>query len=60
MVFVDMVFVDMVFGVTMCSGWSAALEALTAFVGYYVVPSLTLENEGILLHPILGYLSGYS
>lgn len=55
-----MVFVDMVFGVTMCSGWSAALEALTAFVGYYVVPSLTLENEGILLHPILGYLSGYS
>ncbi|XP_057828164.2 protein SWEETIE isoform X1 [Cryptomeria japonica] len=39
-------------------GWSAAVEALTAFVKYYVVPNRTSKNEGILLQPVLGYLDG--
>ncbi|KAH9310193.1 hypothetical protein KI387_038104, partial [Taxus chinensis] len=39
-------------------GWSAAVEALTAFVKYYVVPNRSSKNEGILLQPVLGYLNG--
>lgn len=39
-------------------GWSAAVEALTAFVKCYVIPNMTSKNEGILLQPVLGYLSG--
>ncbi|KAJ7552272.1 hypothetical protein O6H91_06G048200 [Diphasiastrum complanatum] len=40
------------------SGWSAAMEALTAFIEYYVNPNSSVKNEGILVQPILGYLSG--
>lgn len=39
-------------------GWSAAVEALTAFVKCYVIPNMTSKIEGILLQPVLGYLSG--
>ena len=40
-------------------GWTAAAEALAAFVRSYVVPSSTLNDKEILLQPIVGYLSGY-
>eukprot|EP00250_Pteridium_aquilinum_P004108 c14345_g1_i1 orf=134-6829(+) len=39
-------------------GWTAAVEALTAFVKSYVVPNLSTNKEGILLQPVLGYLNG--
>lgn len=39
-------------------GWTAAVEALTAFVTSYVVPNLSTKKEGILLQPVLGYLNG--
>jgi len=42
-----------------CSGWTAAMEALTAFVKSYVVPNLMQSDGAILLQPILGYLTGY-
>jgi hypothetical protein len=41
------------------SGWTAAMEALTAFVKSYVVPNLMQSDGAILLQPILGYLTGY-
>lgn len=44
-------------GAAIC-GWSAAVEALTAFIKSYVVPNLSSEKEGILLQPVLGYLNG--
>ncbi|KAH9566013.1 hypothetical protein CY35_04G109200 [Sphagnum magellanicum] len=40
------------------SGWTAAMEALTAFVKSYVVPNLMQSDGAILLQPILGYLTG--
>ncbi|KAL2632357.1 hypothetical protein R1flu_017043 [Riccia fluitans] len=40
------------------SGWSAAVEALTAFIKRFVVPNISATEEGILLQPIMGYLSG--
>ncbi|KAI5062512.1 hypothetical protein GOP47_0023051 [Adiantum capillus-veneris] len=44
-------------GAEIC-GWTVAVEALTAFIKSYVVPNLSTRKEGILLQPILGYLSG--
>jgi hypothetical protein len=41
------------------SGWSAAVEALTAFVKSYVVPNFSSKEEGIILQPVLGYLNVY-
>ncbi|BBN09583.1 HEAT repeat-containing protein 5 [Marchantia polymorpha subsp. ruderalis] len=40
------------------SGWSAAVEALAAFVKSFVFPNMSVTEEGILLQPIIGYLSG--
>lgn len=47
-------------GMAICSCWSAAAEALTAFLKSYVVPISTLDNKEILLQLVLSYLSGYS
>lgn len=47
------------FAMRTCSGWTAAMEALTAFVKSYVVPNLMQSDGAILLQPILGYLTGY-
>lgn len=44
---------------SVCSGWSAAVEALAAFVKSFVFPNMSVTEEGILLQPIIGYLSGY-
>ncbi|KAL5981902.1 hypothetical protein ACLOJK_015969 [Asimina triloba] len=38
--------------------WSAAVEALTAFIRSFVSSSVTTINKGILLQPVLVYLSG--
>ncbi|XP_024543648.1 protein SWEETIE [Selaginella moellendorffii] len=40
------------------SGWSAAVEALTAFVKNYLMAQISPEREGMLIQPVLGYLSG--
>uniref|UniRef100_A0A7I4B135 Uncharacterized protein n=1 Tax=Physcomitrium patens TaxID=3218 RepID=A0A7I4B135_PHYPA len=37
--------------------WSAAAEALTAFVKSYVVPSSAVNDKEFLLQPIIAYLS---
>lgn len=47
-------------GMTTCSCWSAAAEALTAFLKSYVVPISSLDNKEILLQLVLSYLSGYT
>ncbi|MCO5574203.1 hypothetical protein L7F22_027985 [Adiantum nelumboides] len=44
-------------GAEIC-GWTAAVEALTAFIKSYVVPHLSTRKEGILLQPVIGYLNG--
>ncbi|XP_058082071.1 protein SWEETIE [Magnolia sinica] len=38
--------------------WSAAIEALTAFIRSFVSSTVTIINTGILLQPVLVYLSG--
>jgi hypothetical protein len=38
--------------------WSAAAEALTAFLKSYLLPSSTLDNKEVLLQLVLSYLSG--
>ncbi|KAF8399147.1 hypothetical protein HHK36_015012 [Tetracentron sinense] len=37
--------------------WSAAVDALTAFIRCFVSPTIFLANNGILLQPVLVYLS---
>lgn len=41
-----------------CSVWSAAVDALTSFVRCFISPNAT--NNGILLQPVMVYLSRYS
>lgn len=38
--------------------WSAAVEALTAFIRSFVSPTSAANNGGVLLQPMLVYLSG--
>ncbi|XP_072983205.1 protein SWEETIE isoform X2 [Typha latifolia] len=37
---------------------SVAIEALTAFIRSFISPTVADSNGGILLHPVLAYLSG--
>ena len=40
-----------------CSVWSAAVDALTAFIRCFISPNAV--NSGILIQPVLVYLSRY-